>query len=150
MLCSFTYVVAQIYGVGLIASRLTGVQFEIGIMLGLGGVLCVPSGRHAGDYLDAGGAVHGDPAGVLDTRSWLAYKQLGNRWHPSLPATTGQDRAAGRRPAGFGGGAPGGGRHLQRARDYEARLTDVPAALAREREATRTPARCARRTPTWA
>jgi len=39
VLCSFTYVVAQIYGVGLIASRLTGVQFEIGIMLGLGGVL---------------------------------------------------------------------------------------------------------------
>ena len=37
--CSFTYVGAQIYGVGLIASRLTGVQFEIGIMLGLGGVL---------------------------------------------------------------------------------------------------------------
>ena len=39
VLCCFTYVVAQIYGVGLIASRLTGVQFEIGIMLGLGGVL---------------------------------------------------------------------------------------------------------------
>lgn len=39
VICSFTYVVAQIYGVGLIASRLTGVQFEIGIMLGLGGVL---------------------------------------------------------------------------------------------------------------
>ncbi|RUP34140.1 MAG: cation acetate symporter, partial [Curvibacter sp.] len=39
VVCSFTYVVAQIYGVGLIASRLTGVQFEIGIMLGLGGVL---------------------------------------------------------------------------------------------------------------
>lgn len=39
MRSSFTYVVAQIYGVGLIASRLTGVQFESGIMLGLGGVL---------------------------------------------------------------------------------------------------------------
>ena len=39
VLCSFTYVVAQIYGIGLIASRLTGVQFEIGILLGLGGVL---------------------------------------------------------------------------------------------------------------
>ncbi len=39
MLCSFTYVIAQIYGIGLIASRLTGVQFEIGILLGLGGVL---------------------------------------------------------------------------------------------------------------
>ena len=39
ILCSFTYVVAQIYGVGLIATRLTGVAFEIGIFLGLGGVL---------------------------------------------------------------------------------------------------------------
>ena len=39
IVCSFTYVVAQIYGIGLIASRLTGVQFEIGILLGLGGVL---------------------------------------------------------------------------------------------------------------
>ena len=39
VVCSFTYVVAQIYGIGLIASRLTGVQFEIGILLGLGGVL---------------------------------------------------------------------------------------------------------------
>jgi cation/acetate symporter len=37
--CSFIYVVAQLYGVGLIASRLTGVTFEIGIFLGLGGVL---------------------------------------------------------------------------------------------------------------
>lgn len=39
MLCSFTYVVAQIYGIGLITSRLTGVEFQIGIFLGLGGIL---------------------------------------------------------------------------------------------------------------
>jgi len=39
ILCSFTYVVAQIYGVGIITARLTGVQFEIGIFLGLGGIL---------------------------------------------------------------------------------------------------------------
>jgi len=39
ILCSFTYVVAQIYGVGLITARLTGVAFEIGIFLGLGGIL---------------------------------------------------------------------------------------------------------------
>ena len=31
--------VAQIYGVGLITTRLTGVPFEIGIFLGLGGIL---------------------------------------------------------------------------------------------------------------
>jgi cation/acetate symporter len=39
ILCSFTYVVAQIYGVGLVTTRLTGVAFELGIFLGLGGML---------------------------------------------------------------------------------------------------------------
>jgi cation/acetate symporter len=39
ILCSFTYVVAQIYGVGLITTRLTGVDFAVGIFLGLGGIL---------------------------------------------------------------------------------------------------------------
>ena len=39
LLCSFTYVVAQIYGVGIITARLTGVAFELGIFLGLGGIL---------------------------------------------------------------------------------------------------------------
>jgi cation/acetate symporter len=39
ILCSFTYVVAQIYGVGLVTTRLTGFAFEIGIFVGLGGIL---------------------------------------------------------------------------------------------------------------
>jgi cation/acetate symporter len=39
ILCSFVYVVAQIYGVGLITTRLTGVSFELGVFLGLGGIL---------------------------------------------------------------------------------------------------------------
>jgi cation/acetate symporter len=39
IICSFVYVVAQIYGVGLITTRLTGVDFSIGIFLGLGGIL---------------------------------------------------------------------------------------------------------------
>ena len=39
VLCSFVYVVAQIYGVGLITTRMTGVSFELGIFLGLGGIL---------------------------------------------------------------------------------------------------------------
>jgi cation/acetate symporter len=38
-LVSFVYVVVQIYGVGLITSHLTGFSFEIGIFVGLGGVL---------------------------------------------------------------------------------------------------------------
>ena len=39
IMVSFTYVVAQIYGVGLITTRLTGVDFTIGIFLGLAGIL---------------------------------------------------------------------------------------------------------------
>lgn len=39
VLASFTYVVAQIYGVGLITSRFTGVDFSVGIFLGLASIL---------------------------------------------------------------------------------------------------------------
>ena len=39
VLCSFLYVVAQIYGVGLITSRFVGLQFEIGVFVGLAGIL---------------------------------------------------------------------------------------------------------------
>jgi len=39
ILVSFTYVVAQIYAVGLIASRFTGVDFSVGIFLGLASIL---------------------------------------------------------------------------------------------------------------
>ena len=39
ILVSFVYVVAQIFGVGLITTRLSGLAFEIGIFVGLGGIL---------------------------------------------------------------------------------------------------------------
>ena len=39
VLCSFTYLVAQIYGVGIITTRLTGIPFELGIFVALGGML---------------------------------------------------------------------------------------------------------------
>jgi cation/acetate symporter len=37
--CSFTYVTAQIYGTGIIASRFLGMQFEIAVFAGLVGIL---------------------------------------------------------------------------------------------------------------
>ena len=79
VLCSFTYVVAQIYGVGLIASRLTGVQFEIGIMLGLGGVLLCSflGGMRAVTWTQVAQYVVIFLAFLIPV-SWLAYKQLGN------------------------------------------------------------------------
>jgi cation/acetate symporter len=39
ILVSFVYVVAQIYGVGLITARFTGVDFTLGVFLGLAGIL---------------------------------------------------------------------------------------------------------------
>jgi cation/acetate symporter len=39
IIVSFVYVVAQIYGVGLITSRFTGLAFEIGVFVGLAGIL---------------------------------------------------------------------------------------------------------------
>ncbi len=39
IICSFTYVIAQIYGVGLITSRFTGLAFGMGVFVGLTGIL---------------------------------------------------------------------------------------------------------------
>ncbi len=79
VLCSFTYVVAQIYGVGLITSRLTGVQFEIGILLGLGGVLVCSflGGMRAVTWTQVAQYIIIILAFLIPV-SWLAYKQLGN------------------------------------------------------------------------
>ena len=78
ILCSFTYVVAQIYGIGLIASRLTGVQFEIGILLGLGGVLLCSflGGMRAITWTQVAQYIILMMAFLIPV-SWLAYKQLG-------------------------------------------------------------------------
>jgi cation/acetate symporter len=88
VLCSFTYVVAQIYGVGLITSRLTGVQFEIGILLGLGGVLVCSflGGMRAVTWTQVTQYVVLILAFLIPV-SWLAYKQLGN---PMAPVIYGQ------------------------------------------------------------
>jgi len=77
--CSFTYVVAQIYGIGLIASRLTGVQFEIGILLGLGGVLLCSflGGMRAITWTQVAQYIVLLLAFLIPV-SWLSYKQTGN------------------------------------------------------------------------
>jgi cation/acetate symporter len=81
--CSFTYVVAQIYGVGLITSRLTGVHFEIGILLGLGGVLVCSflGGMRAVTWTQVTQYAIIILAFLIPV-SWLAYKQLGNPLAP--------------------------------------------------------------------
>jgi cation/acetate symporter len=39
ILCSSIYLVAQIYGIGLVASMLSGLTFELGVFMALGGIL---------------------------------------------------------------------------------------------------------------
>ena len=136
VLCSFTYVVAQIYGVGLIASRLTGVQFEIGIMLGLGGVLLCSflGGMRAITWTQVAQYVVLLLAFLIPV-SWLAYKQLGN---PMAPWVYGEqiskiaelENQLLESPAEHEVVAA----YLQRARDLEERLKNVEAALEHERE----------------
>ncbi len=79
ILCSFTYVVAQIYGVGLITSRLTGLHFEIGILLGLGGVLVCSflGGMRAVTWTQAAQYIVIILGFTLPV-SWLSYQQVGN------------------------------------------------------------------------
>lgn len=135
VLCSFIYVVAQIYGIGLIASRLTGVQFEIGILLGLGGVLLCSflGGMKAITWTQVSQYVVLLLAFLIPV-SWLAYKQLGQPTAPlvygaqlqkisELEEKIAQDPAEQQVAAEF----------LRRAREYEARLQDVESALQQQR-----------------
>lgn len=135
VLCSFTYVVAQIYGVGLIASRLTGVQFEIGILLGLGGVLVCSflGGMRAVTWTQVAQFVILILAFLIPV-SWLAYKQLG---HPAAPFVYGPQLGQIAVREAELAAAPAEqavvAEFARRAAAYEAMLRDVPAALTRER-----------------
>ncbi len=134
VLCSFVYLVAQIYGIGLVASRLTGVQFEIGILLGLGGVLLCSflGGMRAITWTQVAQYVVLLLAFLIPVL-WLAYKQLGN---PVAPVAYGQqlqkiaelETALINSPKEVQVRAE----YLRRAREYEALLADVEAALAKE------------------
>lgn len=137
VLCSFTYVVAQIYGVGLIASRLTGVQFEIGILLGLGGVLLCSflGGMRAITWTQVAQYIVLLLAFLIPV-SWLAYKQLGNPLAPvaygeQLQKITQLERKLAQDPAEREVAAI----FLQRAHEYQAKLQDIEAALQRDRAA---------------
>ena len=78
ILCSFTYVVAQIYGVGLVTTHLTGVAFEIGIFLGLGGILVCSflGGMRAVTWTQVGQCIVLLIAYLVPV-VWLSVKQTG-------------------------------------------------------------------------
>lgn len=139
VLCSFTYVVAQIYGVGLITSRLTGVQFEIGILLGLGGVLVCSflGGMRAVTWTQVTQYVVLILAFLIPV-SWLAYKQLGNPLAPfvygqQLQKITELERQLVNSPAEL----QVINEYARRARDYQLKLQDVEASLEGDRNTIR-------------
>lgn len=137
--CSFTYVVAQIYGIGLIASRLTGVQFEIGILLGLGGVLLCSflGGMRAITWTQVAQYVVLLLAFLIPV-SWLAYKQLGN---PLAPFVYGKQLAKIQELEARLGDSPEEkavqAEFVRRAAAYAAKLQDVDGALASDRAQAR-------------
>ena len=136
VLCSFIYVVAQIYGIGLIASRLTGVQFEIGILLGLGGVLLCSflGGMKAITWTQVTQYVVLLLAFLIPV-SWLAYKQLGTpfatlTYGAQLPKIERMEQDLIESESEQEVRAV----FLQRSRDYAERLRDPVSALRAEHE----------------
>ncbi|WP_293660394.1 VC_2705 family sodium/solute symporter [Rhodoferax sp. OV413] len=139
VLCSFTYVVAQLYGVGLITSRLTGVHFEIGILLALGGVLVCSflGGMRAVTWTQVTQYVVIILAFLIPV-SWLSYQQTGN---PLAPLAYAQqlvkigelEKAVSERDSEKEVIAI----YARRAAEYERKLQNVEAALAEQRETLR-------------
>ncbi len=78
LIISFTYVVAQIYGVGLITSRFTGIDFSVGIFLGLASILVCSflGGMRAITWTQIAQYIIIIVAFMIPV-SWLAMKQTG-------------------------------------------------------------------------
>ena len=135
--CSFLYVVAQIYGVGLITSRITGVAFEVGVFLGLGGILVCSflGGMRAVTWTQVAQYIVLLVAYVVPV-AWLSIKQHAT---PVPQATYGYQLQK----------VIASEKRLQvdpaerqvitifqaRADAFDARLADIPSALAAERSA---------------
>ena len=135
--CSFLYVVAQIYGVGLITSRITGVAFEVGVFLGLGGILVCSflGGMRAVTWTQVAQYIVLLVAFLVPV-AWLSIKQHAT----ALPQATygyqlrkviASEKALQADPAEQQVIAI----FKARAAELDARLADIPAALAAERRA---------------
>jgi cation/acetate symporter len=135
VLVSFVYLVVQVYGVGLVTSHLTGFGFEIGVFVGLGGVLVCSflGGMRAVTWTQVAQYI------VLI----MAYTGAGDLAATTRPAARGCRCSA--TPAAEGGAEretvadrPGRTRGAppaaERADDAERKLRDVPAAMASDTE----------------
>ena len=133
--CSFVYVVAQIYAVGLIASRLTGVDFEIGIFLGLGGVLLCSflGGMRAITWTQVAQYIVMIVAFSIPV-AWLSIKQTGSPLAPltyaeQLQKVTERERVLASDPQEMHVTAI----YQQRVQELDAKLANPGQALAKER-----------------
>ncbi len=134
---SFVYLVVQIYGVGLITSHLTGFSFELGIVVGLGGVLMCSflGGMHAVTWTQVAQYIVLIVA-YLVPLTWLSVKQTGNplaalSFGQQLERNAARERQLAQDPAEL--------QVAQRQRELaalaESKLQDVRAAMARDASA---------------
>ena len=139
ILCSFVYLVAQIYGVGLITTMLTGVDFVIGIFLGLGGVLVCSflGGMRAVTWTQVAQYLILMIAYLVPV-VWLSVKQTGVPV-PQLVLDQQLARVSEREQQLLLDPKELEVRALFKARadDYASKLTNVPAALVADRAAAR-------------
>ncbi|MEO7391287.1 MAG: sodium:solute symporter family protein [Ramlibacter sp.] len=137
ILCSFTYVVAQIYGVGIITTRLTGVAFELGIFLGLGGILVCSflGGMRAVTWTQVAQYIILIMAYMIPV-VWLAVKQTGVPipqaiYGYQLEKVTKRGDELRKDPKELEVVAI----FKKRADDFDAKLKDIPAAMAADKAA---------------
>nr|WP_255719253.1 VC_2705 family sodium/solute symporter [Pelomonas sp. P8] len=134
ILVSFVYLVAQIYGVGLITTRLTGLGFEVGVFVGLGGVLVCSflGGMRAVTWTQVAQYLIMILAYLVPV-IWLSVKQTGwplpqIAYGHQLHQLAEREQQLMRDPAELQVRAI----HQQRADAAARRLVDVPVALAEE------------------
>ncbi|WP_409983385.1 VC_2705 family sodium/solute symporter [Roseateles sp.] len=137
ILVSFIYLVAQIYGVGLITTRLTGLTFEVGVFVGLGGVLVCSflGGMRAVTWTQVAQYLIMILAYLVPV-IWLSVKQTGwpvPQLHlgTQLQIVAEREQALMRDPAELQVQEI----HAQQAREAARKLQDVPAALSAEQSA---------------
>ena len=137
VLVSFVYVVVQVYGVGLVTSHLTGFSFEIGIFVGLGGVLVCSflGGMRAVTWTQVAQYIVLIIAYTVPVM-WLSVHQTGSwlpvfSYHQQLAVVSQREAQLLADPAELEV------RELlaTRADDAQRKLADVPAAMASDRDA---------------
>jgi cation/acetate symporter len=129
IIVSFTYVVAQIYAVGLITARFTGVDFTVGIFLGLASILVCSflGGMRAITWTQVAQYIIILVAFLIPAM-WLSVKHSGNpvpqiAYGKLLPQLTARENVLAHDDAE----AEVRAIFRQRAEDYQVRLNGLPA-----------------------